>query len=130
MYANAPHIQANPGKFYLIPQDPGWNSGTLATYLAAFDGHTTIYLLGFDGQDTPGCNYNVYAGTANYQHATMAQADPAFFDISMKYIFDLYDNVDFVRVMPTQASAMPESWKYTTNLRQISFRQYVLEADL
>jgi len=130
VYASAPHIQAHPGKFYLIPQDPGWNSGSVATYLAAFDGHARIYLLGFDGQDTLHYNYNVYAGTAGYQGATNAEADPAFFDITMKQIFDLYTEVDFVRVMPSEYASMPESWKYCPNLRQISFRQFVLDADL
>lgn len=130
VYAAAPHIQYHPGKFYLIPQDPGWNSGSIATYLAAFDGHTTIYMLGFDGQDTEHYNYNMYAGTQHYQTERNAQAGPAFLDLTMKAIFDTYDNVDFVRVMPSQYSTMPEEWKYCTNLRQISFRQFALEADL
>jgi hypothetical protein len=72
----------------------------------------------------------MYAGTQNYQTARNAEADPAFFDITMKMIFDTYKNVDFVRVMPNQYASMPETWKYCTNLRQISFRQFVLEADL
>ena len=130
VYASAPHIQYHPGKFYLIPQDPAWNSGSIATYLACFDAHTTIYLLGFDGQDTDGCNYNVYAGTQNYQGSTNAQADPSFFDVTMKQIFEVYETVDFVRVMPSKYASMPEVWKYSTNLRQISFREFVLEADL
>lgn len=130
VYASAPHVQNHPGKFYLVPQDPGWNAGSIATYLAAFDGHKTIYLLGFDGQDTARYNYNMYAGTAHYQTARNAQAAPDFLDATMRQIFDVYDDVDFVRVMPSEYSAMPESWKYVTNLRQISFRQFVLDADL
>jgi len=130
VYASAPHIQSHPGKFYLIPQDPAWNSGSVAAYLAAFDGHKTIYLLGFDGQDTVGSNYNMYAGTPGYQGSTNAKADPAFFDITMKMIFDTYKNVDFVRVMPQSSYSMPEQWKFCTNLRQISFREFILEADL
>jgi hypothetical protein len=130
VYASAPHIQSHPGQFYLIPQDPGWNAGSVATYLAAFDGHKRVYLLGFDGQDTAKYNYNMYAGTPGYQTATNAQADPAFFDITMKQIFDLYTEVDFVRVMPGEYAAIPELWKYCVNLRQISFRQFVLDADL
>lgn len=130
VYASAPHIQYHPGAFYLIPQDPGWNSGTIATYLACFDGHTKVYLLGFDGQDTAGYNYNVYAGTRGYQGATNAEADPRFFDETMKQIFDLYSEVDFVRVMPSEYASMPESWKYCLNVRQISFRDFILEADL
>jgi len=130
VYASAPHIQYHPGKFYLIPQDPGWNSGSIAAYMACFDAHKTVYLLGFDGQDTDGYNYNMYAGTPGYQNATNAQADPAFFDVTMKQVFDTYTDVDFVRVMPSQYASMPEAWKYSLNLRQISFRQFVLEADL
>jgi hypothetical protein len=130
VYADASDIQFHPGKFYLIPQDPGWNSGSLATYIAAFDGHTTIYLVGFDHQDQPGCNYNVYAGTPNYQNATGAQADPKFWEITMAHVFETYPEVDFVRVMPGKYAPIPESWKYLTNVRQISFREFVLEADI
>jgi hypothetical protein len=130
VYASAPHIQYHPGKFYLIPQDPAWNSGSVATMLAAFDDHKKIYLLGFDGQDTAHYNYNVYAGSPGYQTATNAQAAPDFLDITMKMIFDTYNDVDFVRVMPSKYSSMPEAWKFCTNLRQISFREFVLEADL
>lgn len=130
VYASAPHIQYHPGKFYLVPQDPAWNSGSIATMLAAFDDHKKIYLLGFDGQDTAHYNYNMYAGTPGYQNATHAQAAPDFLDITMKIIFDTYNDVDFVRVMPSKYASMPEAWKFCTNLRQISFREFVLEADL
>jgi len=130
VYADAPHIQNHPNKFYLIPQDPGWNSGSLATYLAAFDGHSKIYLLGFDGQDTEAYNYNCYAGSENYQPARHTKTSPDFFELTMKHIFDTYSEVDFVRVMPTKFSTMPESWKFAQNLRQISFREFILEADL
>lgn len=130
VYASAPHIQYHPGKFYLVPQDPAWNSGSVATMIAAFDDHKKIYLLGFDGQDTAHYNYNMYAGTPGYQNATNAQAAPDFLDITMKTIFDTYYDVDFVRVMPSQYASMPEAWKFCTNLRQLSFRQFIMEADL
>lgn len=130
VYATTTDIQAYPGKFYLIPQDPGWNAGSIAAYLAAFDGHDRVYLLGFDGQDTAAYNYNVYAGTNGYQTTRNAQAAPDFLDITMKSIFDTYPDVDFVRVMPQSSYAIPELWKYCTNLRQLSFREFILEADL
>lgn len=130
VYASIPHIMRHPEKFYSIPQDLAWNSGSVAAYLAAFDGHKKVYLLGFDGQDTVSCNYNMYAGTANYQGARDAQASPNFLDLTMKAIFDVYTDVDFVRVMPTKYAAMPEAWKFCQNLRQIGFREFVMEADL
>jgi hypothetical protein len=130
VYASAPHIQDYPGKFYLIPQDMGWNSGSTATYIAAFDGHKRIYLVGFDGQDTVGYNYNVYAGTDNYQTERNAVTSTEFFNITMKMVFDTYSNVEFIRVMPTANSSMPEEWKYCVNLRQIDFREFTLEANI
>ena len=108
VYAHANPILAHPGKFYLIPQDPSWNAGTIATYLACFDGHTKVYLLGFDGR----------------------QGDDLFYEKTMKIVFDLYPGVEFVRVAPTKDYYMPESWKYMVNLRQITFRDFVLEADI
>ena len=97
-----------PGKFYLIPQDPSWNAGSIATYLACFDGHTKIYLMGFDGR--PG--------------------NDAFYEQTMLEIFNMYSEVEFVRVMPTIGWYMPDSWKYVVNLRQITYRDFVIEADI
>ena len=55
------------GKFYLIPQNIAYyNAGTIATYIAPFDKHKEIYLLGFDNQRASGMNDNVYAGTDCY----------------------------------------------------------------
>jgi hypothetical protein len=130
VYASALQIQEYPGQFYLAPQDLGWNSGSLATYIAAFDGHTKIFMIGFDGQDTIGSNYNMYAGTPGYEGADHAHAFSQFFDVTMKDIYDTYSKVDFVRVMPSRNSTIPESWKYCLNFRQIDFNDFILEADL
>ena len=91
-----------------MPQGPAWNSGAIATYLAAFDGHKKVYMMGFDGR----------------------QGDDLFYEKTMGKVFDLYPEVDFVRVMPTEHFYTPESWKNYLNLRQIDFRSFVLEADI
>lgn len=108
VYAHANPILDHPGKFYLIPQDPSWNAGTIAVYLACFDGHSKVYLMGFDGR----------------------QGDDTFYEKTLKLVFELYPSVDFVRVTPTPEYYMPESWKFQVNLRQITFREFVLEADI
>lgn len=108
VYAHAKKIIENPGKFYLIPQDPPWNAGTIATYLACFDGHRRVFLMGFDGK----------------------QDEDSFYEQTMAQIFKLYNDVEFVRVAPTIGYYMPESWKFFPNVRQIDFRGFVLEADL
>lgn len=108
VYAHGTKIIEFPGKFYLIPQDPSWNAGSVATYMACFDGHKKIFLMGFDG----------------------VQGNDAFYEQTMAQLFKLYADVDFVRVCPTREFYMPESWKYAVNLRQITFRDFVLEADI
>jgi hypothetical protein len=108
VYAHAKKIIDYPGKLYLIPQDPGWNAGSVATYMACFDGHSKVFLMGFDG----------------------VQSNDAFYEVTMSQVFDTYSDVDFVRVSPTVDYYMPESWKYKLNLRQITFRDFVIEADI
>lgn len=130
VYSSQNAVLDYPGKFYLTPQNPHWDAGAIAAYLACFDGHTTVYLLGFDSDcEEDAAFYNVYAGTDNYP-AIDAASTEAFYIKSMKLVMDTYSEVDFVRVMPTAAWHMPEQWRYQLNLRQISWREFVVEADL
>ena len=118
-----------PKHFYLIPHDPYADAGTTAAYIAAFDGHKKIYLLGFNGQSQQGVNDNIYAGTRGYDAADAAVSDLKWI-ASIATLCRIYDDVDFVRVTESGRRSTPETWKSLTNLRQISFRNFVLEADL
>ena len=129
VYSNANALLDYPTKFYLIPQDPGWNAGSVATYLACFDGHKTIYLMGFDGVDQAEDGYNLYKNTNGYDSPSSGYSED-YWAKSMDMVFELYSDVDFVRVMPTKQYYMPEEWKYVPNLRQIDFREFALEVDL
>lgn len=129
VYTSSNYIQDFPGKFYLIPQDPSWNAGALATYLACFDGHKKIYMIGFDGIDTLHAGYNMYDGTNGYTDPSYGYSE-AFQEEAMLKLFTTYTDVDFVRVMPTDTFRMPEKWKDVLNLRQITFRDMVLECDI
>ena len=129
VYTGATNMLEFPKQFYLIPNDPYADSGTTAMYIAAFDGHKKIFMLGFDGQDTAEFNNNVYADTRAY--------DPSNFTVNdKKWVFNrnelisTYDDVDFVWVTETGRCTIPEMLKYNTNFRQISFRDFVLEASL
>lgn len=129
-YANANAILTYPNKFYLIPQNPSWDAGAIAAYLACFDGHKQVYLMGFDGHSgESNYNYNVYSGTNGYP-AARSHNQEAFLTKSMLEVMNTYSDVDFVRVMPLDSWYMPDEWKYQLNLRQINFRDFVLEADL
>ena len=65
-YANSNYLEKYPGEFNFLPQNPTFNAGAMAAYMAAFDGHQQVYMLGFDGIDTPNNTYNIFAGTPNY----------------------------------------------------------------
>ena len=129
VYTNAIHLLEYPNKFYLIPYNPYADAGTTAAYIAAFDGHKKIYLLGFDEQDSENYNFNVYAGTNGYD-AVDAEILSDTWITNRIELFNLYDDVDFIWVTPRGRSTVPESHKYCTNFCQISHRDFVLETDL
>jgi hypothetical protein len=129
VYSNAIHLLEYPNKFYLIPHDSYADAGTTALYLAAFDGHKQIYMLGFDGQDTPGFNYNVYADTNGYDNTHSLVLDDKWVK-SAKSIFDTFDDIEFIRVNERGLDRIPDLWKYCTNFKQISFLDFISHSDL
>ena len=130
VYTNNLHLLEHPGKFYLTPYDPYADAGTAAAYIAAFDGHTKIYLLGFDGHALDEHNHNVYADTNGYDAKWNFEIDHNKWVQNRKQLFDVYDDVDFVWVTPFGRNLIPEDLKWCGNYRQISFRDFVLECDL
>jgi hypothetical protein len=118
-----------PRKFYLIPHDPYADAGSTAAYIACFDGHKKIYLLGCEGQHEPNYNNNVYAGTPGYAGKNSDMLGNNWGE-SYRQLFQVYDDVDFVLVTPNGRYKTHDSWKACTNFRQISHRDMVLEADL
>ena len=128
VYTNSKYLEIYPNKFHLIPQNPEFNSGALAAYLAAFDGHKKVFMLGFDGIDSTN-TYNVYAGTPNYPSADSAMNEN-YWVKSLVDVMNTYSDTEFIRVAPTATFRTPEPWKYCLNFKTISFRQFVIEADV
>ena len=130
VYSSADAVLEYPGKFYLTPQNPSWDAGCIAAYLACFDGHKTVYLIGFDNHSGEAeINYNVYHGTNNYPDFVSPNTE-AFFTKSLSQLMKLYSDVEFVRVMTSENAWCPEQWKYQVNFRQIAFREFASEIDL
>lgn len=123
------NVLKHPDLFHIIPFDPSFTAGATALYLAAFDGNKKVYFLGFDGQDTPGVNNNIYADTLGYPTAKSDVDYPKWIREAMK-VFTTYCDTEFIRVTPNGTEALPEEWKYAPNLRQIPFKQFVSEVDL
>lgn len=54
VYTTAKNFTKNLGKFYLIPQYPHVCTEALPIYLAAFDGHKEIFLIGYSKETSTG----------------------------------------------------------------------------
>lgn len=129
VYTDAVHTLEYPGKFYLIPHNPYADAGTAAAYLAAFDGHKKVYLVGFEGNRTPNFNDSIYAGTNGYQPSN-SPVDGTKWDEARAELFKTYDDTEFIQVTEQGMVTNPDSWKSCVNFRQISFREFTLEVDL
>lgn len=110
VYANAQYLLEYPGKFYLMPQNPAFDAGALAAYVACFDEHSKVFLLGYDGYTN--------------------DAEDAFWVKTLASVMSTYLDVEFVRVMPTADYSVADELQRLPNFRQIGFRDFVIEADI
>lgn len=129
VYANADLVTRYPGKFYLVPQNPLMNAGTLAAYMACFDGHSKVFLIGYDMYDEETTVNNIYKNTNGYSNSADRE-NGEFYVLSLAMIMQTYNDVEFVRVMPSE-----HHWSHTEidslpNFRQIDYSTFVLEADI
>jgi hypothetical protein len=134
VYANANHLLEHPGKFYLVPQNISYDAGSLAAYMACFDGHKKIFLLGYDQYDNHhqyhGANYNnIYKGTNGYLPEDETQ-NGHFFTTALYNVVVAYPDVEFIRVMPEKTWWIADELLPLANFRQIDYNEFRIEADL
>jgi len=129
VYTNGQHILEYPGKFYLVPQNPSFDAGALAVYLACFDGHKKIFLMGFDGYDETSPINNVYKGTNGYPVEDELQNE-TFWNLSLNTVINTYPDVEFISVMPTAQWYLDSMFDSKPNFRQIDYRDFVSDADI
>ena len=129
VYANGEHLIEYPGNFYLVPQNVPYDAGALAVYLACFDGHKKIFLLGYDGYNGDEPVNNVYKDTNAYPMAIETQ-NHAYWAKTLSTVMSTYPEVEFIRVMPVASWAIPPAYSNLINFRQISFRDFTIEADI
>jgi len=65
VYTNRNNMKKYGGVSHLIPHNPHKGTGTTAVHIALNDGHTNLFLLGFDN-DANTVNNNVYKNTNAY----------------------------------------------------------------
>lgn len=91
LYTTAKNCVAIPGEFYLIPYNQNFLTEITPVYLAAFDGHEEIFLLGYNN-DSPIDNANwtdqlakifaAYAGTKFYLVGESTNMQQSLFDLA------------------------------------------------
>lgn len=107
VYTTARNCIDNPGDFYLIPQNPRLLMPALPVYLAAFDGHREIFLLGYSKQ--------------------MVFDHPRWFD-NVNEVFEAYTGVKFWLV--GEPTIMPDLWLENANVRTMTYREFISYCDI
>ena len=129
VYATGDNVLKYPGKLYLIPQNLYYDAGSLAAYMACFDGHKKVFLLGYDSYGDESAVNNVYKDTPGYPTSDTTQ-NGAWFTKSLASVVRIYDDVEIIRVMPTNTYYLAPELQQLTNFRQVDFREFSIEADL
>ena len=107
VYTTARNCIANPGEFYLIPYKPRLIDMTIAVYLAAFDGHQEVFLLGYT-DETNGNSLNWEAQLAD--------------------VFLAYPGVKFYLV--GENTRMPDVWVDCFNTQVMTYQEFIGYCDV
>lgn len=107
VYTNTTRCLKHPEQFYLIPYTPRLCDLALAVYLAAFDDHREIFMIGY-----------------NNDTAT----EPRDWQQHVNEVFRAYPNTQFVLV--GVESNMPEIWRQNPNVSCQSVREFVTYCDV
>jgi len=106
VYTNARNCLAYPGHFYLVPHLPSINQIALPIYLAAFDGHSEVFLLG----------YNVDSAGGDKNWIT-----------DVDQVFKTYDSTRFYLVTRQN---LPGRWLSNSNVSVMDYRKFITYCDI
>lgn len=107
VYTSPKNCLRYPGKFYFTPYNPPVCKEALAVYLAAFDGHQEVFLLGY---------HNLVEGTNNNWHN------------HVEAIFRTYRGTKFVLV--GEQRYMYEHWLQHANVEVFDYRKFISYCDV
>lgn len=107
LYTTARGCIDNPGSFYLIPFSPLLEARAAAVYLAAFDGHREVFLLGFNNDMT---------------------SDERHWRQHVQSVFQAYDTTKFWLV-GVQAN-MPTAWRSCANVDCMDYPRFITYCDI
>lgn len=107
IYTTPRQCLRHPGVFYTIPYNPPFVKEVLLPYLAAFDGHREIFLLGYN------------------EAANIGQSD---WPEQLAKLISTYPATKFYHV--GYKSQTPDRWKNFSNLYQLTHREFISFADV
>jgi len=107
VYTTTRNCLKNPGEFYLIPYNTLMPMEALIIWLAAFDGHKEVFMLG-------------------YNNHTVGSTD-AWKD-SVGKVMGVYPSVKFVLV--GEETNMPVEWRINANVSVIKYREFISYCDV
>lgn len=103
----------------------GFSSGPIATSIAAIDGHTKIYLVGFDmGPSESGNFNNVYADTEFYKKSDALPTYTGNWIRQLTTVINDFSTAEFVRVVG-KTTANIESFDLLKNFKKMSIDEFL-----
>ena len=109
VYSNARNCITHPGEFYLVPYGQRGRSLSVATWLACFDGHREVFLLGAEGQ----------ADNGEYDQQLINEMDN---------IMKEYDTVSFICV--SDNIKPNDQWRKNLNFESWNYAKFVSVCDI
>jgi hypothetical protein len=106
VYTTARNCIRNPGNFYLIPQRPLIIDMATLVYLAAFDGHREIFLLGYHQEIDAGRNTWI------------------------KELADIFTTYPVEFYLVGESTNMPDEWVDCANVRTMTYRDWISYCDV
>lgn len=107
VYSGTSGVLSNPGHFYLIPYTPYLSDMAAALYIASFDEHEEIFLIGFN-VDIPLEDKNIVSDITSVMQA--------------------YSSTNYISV-GTDAG-QPAEWLALPNFRTMSIRNFITYCDI
>ena len=107
VYTTGRNCISFPGEFYLIPYKPRLIDIILAVYLAAFDGHQEVFLLG-------------------YTDAT--KVDSLNWQTQLAEVFLAYSGVKFYLI--GESTRMPDIWVDCFNVHTMTYLEFISYCDV
>lgn len=98
----------HPGAFYIVPHNPDLCELAVAPYLAAFDGHDEIFLLGYNQE----IGWDISSSWTNDVDQVIKTYQTATF-----YLIGVESN-------------MPVQWRHNRNVRCMNYREFVTYCDV